>query len=99
MLKDRRSYPGITKTFISTMIHELAAGGVLVSGNNPWDIDTRLHGIKIKAEWQEQGSILSMSIIDRNWYVSHDDVWNAIDTLMKTGPARGTVPGTQQGMP
>jgi hypothetical protein len=99
MLNNRRSYPGITTALISTMVHDLAAGGFRVSGNNPWDIDTRLHGIKIRAEWQERSSVLSMTITDRNWYVSHDDVWSAIDTLMKTDPARGTVPGTQPSMP
>jgi len=88
VLNDRRSYRGITGDWISSVIHELTSGGAQVSGNNPWHIDTLQHGVKMKVEWREETSMLFVTITNRNWYVSRHDIWNTIETLMKSGPMK-----------
>jgi len=88
VLKDRRSYQGITAVWISSVIRELTSGGACVSGNNPWHIDTLQHGVKMKVEWREDTSMLFVTITDKNWYVSRHDIWNTIETLMKTSPLK-----------
>ena len=87
-MNERRSYPGITEVWISSVIRGLTSGGARISGNNPWHVDTLQHGVKMRVEWREETSMLFVTITNRNWYVSRHDIWNTIETLMKTCPMK-----------
>lgn len=54
----------------------------LVSGNNPWDIDTHKHGVKLQGTWDQQSSTLSVIVTDKDWYVPCSKIWETIDSLI-----------------
>ncbi|HTP04242.1 MAG TPA: hypothetical protein VMM54_03680 [Nitrospirota bacterium] len=77
-----RNYNNIDSAKIELMLDELIARGCIIAGHNPWDVATHLHGIKLRAEWNEATSHLTISIVRRNWYVSHETIWSNVDSLM-----------------
>lgn len=77
-------YPNMNRERIISVMNDLRQGGLRMSGNNPWEIDTLRHGVRLTAEWREATSLLAITITNSNWYVSPDDVWKAVDPLMET---------------
>jgi hypothetical protein len=78
-----RYYSNIDRTKIDMMLKELTSHGAVVTGDNPWDIATRQHGIILRGAWSEATLTLALSVMDSNWYVPRDLVWNNIDSLMR----------------
>ena len=80
-----REYRNISKMTIDKMLADAASQGAVITGVNPWNIQTRLHGITLQGRWNEADTSLSVSVIDVNWYVPCTAVWENIDTLL-AGP-------------
>jgi hypothetical protein len=76
------SYGNIDQTKIDAIITQLKSNGATVSGNNPWDVDTRNHGVKLQGAWSKKTSKLSVAVIDRNWYVPCTKIWDTVDPLI-----------------
>ena len=85
-----RHFTGITRLKIDMMFKALATHGAAITGSNPWDIDTRRHGVILRAEWDEAASILALSVANRSWYVSSAKVWDHVEPLMRTVQERET---------
>lgn len=64
------------------MLDELTAHGSYVTGNNPWIIDTKEHGIRLKGAWNADNRTLTITVTHSNWYVIHRAVWEKIESLM-----------------
>ncbi len=79
---DTRNYAGINNTKIAMMISDLIEGGAIITGNNPWNVDTRRHGVMLKAEWNETASTLVVSIAHSGWFVSRRRIWSILDELI-----------------
>ena len=79
---DTRNYAGIDHTKIGLMIRELSEGGAIITGNNPWHINTRHHGVVLTAEWNETASTLIVSITHSGWFVPHNRIWSILDELI-----------------
>lgn len=77
-----REYRGIGKTRIERMLAEAVLQGAVITGTNPWDIDTRLHGGVLSVRWDEHTMILAISVVNINWYIPRETVWNTIDTML-----------------
>ncbi len=77
-----RNYAGIDHTKIDMMMRELSEGGAIVTGNNPWHVNTRRHGVILKAEWNETASTLVVSITHSSWFVPRQRVWGILDELI-----------------
>ena len=77
-----RNYVNISKDKIDNMFDVLLSYGAVITGSNPWDIETCHHGVILKAEWNEAASTLTVSITGRNWYVPHDTIWSNVDSRM-----------------
>jgi hypothetical protein len=77
-----RNYAGIDHSKIDVMIRELREGGAIISGNNPWHINTRQYGVMLKAEWNEAASMLVVSITHSGWFVPRQKVWSLLDELI-----------------
>jgi hypothetical protein len=78
-----RYYANINRAKIDMMIKELSSHGAVITGGNPWDIATRQHGIILRGEWSEATLTLALSVMDSNWYVPRDMIWDNIDPLMR----------------
>jgi hypothetical protein len=78
-----RSYDNIKRSQVDEMFNALISRGSKVSGNNPWDIDTDRHGVRLRGEWNEATLVLSITVLDTAWYVPREAVWDNIDSLMR----------------
>jgi hypothetical protein len=76
------TYVNINQVKIDMMFNALLSRGAVITGSNPWDIETHQHGILLRAEWKEAASTLAVSVTHSNWYIPREMVWNHIDSLM-----------------
>ncbi|MGC1456431.1 MAG: hypothetical protein WA946_14705 [Nitrospirota bacterium] len=77
-----REYRDISKTNIDKILTEAASHGAVIKGFNPWDIDTRLHGAVLRIRWDEQKMTMAISVVNVNWYIPSETVWNNIDSML-----------------
>jgi len=84
------NYGNINRSRIDAILDELIANGALVTGNNPWLVDTKKHGVQLKGEWNETCLTLAITVTAADWYVTRKAVWGNIDSLMcrVQGPGR-----------
>jgi hypothetical protein len=82
-------YGNISRRRVDSMLEELIAHGSRVTGNNPWIIDTKVHGVLLKGEWNEKALTLEITVTDANWYVARKAIWKNIDSLMYHGQDAG----------
>jgi hypothetical protein len=77
-----RSYPNVVRHRVDAMLDELMKNGAKIEGNNPWHVDTRQSGVKFRGEWSENTSILSVTLLGKDWYIPSSMIWETIETLM-----------------
>ena len=75
-------YDGIDQTKMDGIIAALSDNGAVVSGNNPWDVDTKKSGVKLNGSWDKAASRLSVTVTDKDWYVPCGTIWSTIDDLI-----------------
>ncbi len=75
-------YGNIDRQRVDVMLKALQDGGAAVSGKNPWEVDTRQSGVKLRGRFNEAASSLEVAVVDRDWYVPCSTVWRQIDELM-----------------
>jgi hypothetical protein len=75
-------YLNINRTKIDKIIEALKANGSDVNGNNPWDVDTHNHGIKLKGTWDEPASTLAVEVTDKAFYVPCSKIWENLDAMI-----------------
>lgn len=78
-----RKYDKIDQAKVNAILKALIDHGSRVLGNNPWDIDTQKHGVLLRGEWDEETSMLSITVADASWYVPRETIWENIESLMK----------------
>ncbi len=78
-----RTFDNVNRSRIDAIFKGLTDHGSLVSGANPWDVDTRNHGVRLRGEWNEGTSKLIITVTDAAWYVTGKRIWENIESLMK----------------
>ncbi len=83
MSKDNsfKEYTKIDKNNIKYILTNMKEKGLVITGNNPWHVETGSHGVKLKGEWDEKSLILTISIIEKAWYVSNSDIWKKLNDI------------------
>ncbi len=81
--RGERTFENIDKSRIEAILKGLIDHGSLVTGMNPWDVDTRNHGVLLRGEWNEESSKLTITVMDADWYVSRGKIWENIESLMR----------------
>jgi UDP-glucose 6-dehydrogenase len=76
------SYDNISRAKVEAIINALTAHGSIVTGYNPWSIDTRKHGVRLQGDWNEETSTLDITVTHADWYVPGKTLWENIDSLM-----------------
>lgn len=77
-----RIYESIDRSRVDAILKGLIDHGSVVTGSNPWDVDTRDHGVRLRGEWNEEASKLAITITDADWHVPEKSVWKSIEPLM-----------------
>ena len=85
------SYQNIDKPKIDKIIEALKANGSDVSGDNPWDVDTHNHGIKLKGTWSEAANTLTVGVTDKAFYVPCSKIWENLDGMINHIGEQATV--------
>ncbi|HXY61864.1 MAG TPA: hypothetical protein VEJ22_02915, partial [Nitrospirota bacterium] len=75
-------YANISRTKLDALMAELIAHGSHITGNNPWLIDTKEHGVHLKGEWDVETLTLAITVTGAHWYVTRRALWEKIDSLM-----------------
>jgi hypothetical protein len=88
---DVRSYPHVTAQIRDALLAKLHAKGMTVTGNNPWDIDTHNHDVKLRALWDSREQVLKLIVTAGRGgsaamgfvTVTCDLIWAEIDPILK----------------
>ncbi len=75
-------YPTIDKPKVDKIIEALKANGSNISGNNPWEVDTHNHGIKLIGTWNNATSTLKVEVTDKAFYVPCSTIWENLDAMI-----------------
>ena len=82
----RRSYGGYSQAKVDALIKAMRDSGWKVSGNNPYNIDSGMHGIQFRAAFDAEAGSISVEVTAKNWYVPCSRIWDALeDYLRHTG--------------
>jgi hypothetical protein len=76
------TYESISREKVSGILDALTAHGCIVTGRNPWTVDTRKHGVILRGAWNEEASTLAISVAKADWYIPSSAIWKHIDSLM-----------------
>jgi hypothetical protein len=79
---EKRIFDNINKSGIDAILNGLGSHGSVVTGNNPWNVDTRQHGVRLRGDWIEETSQLTITVIDAGWYVPSKKIWENIQSLI-----------------
>lgn len=79
----KRCYPMITKEKIDKMLKALRDNGYEVTGNNPWRIDTKSHGVVLQGTWDPVRNVLCIIVVEKNWIVPCGEIWKRIEPLIR----------------
>ena len=75
-------YKNIDQAKIDAILKALKDNGATVTGNNPWNVDTHNHGVKLQGTWDQQASTLSIIVTAKDFYVPCSRIWDNIDPLI-----------------
>lgn len=82
-----RSYPKVAARIKDALIAKLKGAGMDVTGNNPWDIDSHKHDVKLRALWDPSTEVLHLIVTAGEgglWgLVSCDKIWEEIEPILK----------------
>jgi hypothetical protein len=76
-------FENISRSRVDSILKGLIDHGSVVTGTNPWEVDTRNHGVQLLGEWNEAASKLAITVTDADWYVPQRKIWENIDSLMR----------------
>lgn len=86
-----RTYKRVTEQIKDKLLAKLSAEGMAVTGNNPWNIDTRQYGVRLRAVWDFRVSELKLVVSTgkgaQAWSGLHtvtcQDIWDKIEPKLK----------------
>jgi DNA-directed RNA polymerase len=76
-------YANITLAKIDKMLATLKEHGYEVTGDNPWTIDTKNHGVVLQGSWNKETETLTVIVTAKNWYVPCGEIWKTVDPLIE----------------
>lgn len=79
-----RAYAGVTPQVKDALLAKLHAAGMFVTGDDPWDIDTQMLGVKLRAAWDPRAQQLKLIVTAAPQSQGVCAlIWNRIDPIMK----------------
>jgi hypothetical protein len=77
-----RIFENINRSRVDSILKGLTDHGSIVTGTNPWEVDTRNHGVRLRGAWNEAALQLSITVTDADWYVPSTKILKNIESLM-----------------
>lgn len=75
-----KQFNNITQNQIDKVIISLKKAGAVIRGNKLLCfVETNSHGVVFRCRYDPFGKILVVEIIEKNWYVSYNAVWDKIN--------------------
>ena len=78
-----RSYEHVTPQIRDAIFRKLHAEGMTVTGNDPWDIDTQIAGVKLRAVWDPEAQVLKLIVTASSLLASCEVIWQRIDGALR----------------
>ncbi len=78
-----RTYLRVTPQARDALLAELHAEGMTVTGNNPWDVDTQLAGVKLRAIWDPKTQVLKLIVTASALYATCSMIWERIEPKLR----------------
>lgn len=78
-----RSYSRVTLQVRDAILGKLHAEGMTVTGNDPWDIDTQLAGVKLHAVWDPVTQALKLIVTASSFLAPCTMIWERIDRVLR----------------
>jgi hypothetical protein len=82
-----RSYGRVTMPVKELLLNKLHGEGMVVTGDNPWNIETHQYDVKLRAIWDPKSQALKLIVTaGRGGYaglVTCDEIWGRIDPIVK----------------
>jgi hypothetical protein len=80
---DVHTYEGVTPVKVRALIAKLHTAGMAVTGDDPWDIDTHEHGVKLRAVWDLASFKLNLIVTTKDAGVPCFLIWSRIDAAVR----------------
>jgi len=82
-----RSYGRVTMPVKDLLLNKLHGEGMVVTGDNPWNIETHQYDVKLRAIWDPKSQALKLIVTaGRGGFaglVTCDEIWGRIDPIVK----------------
>jgi len=78
-----RSYPRVTAQIRDAILAKLHAEGMTVTGEDPWDIDTQVAGVKLRAVWDPETQVLSLIVTASSFLAPCAVIWGRIEGALQ----------------
>ena len=82
-----RAYAHVTAQVKDLLLTRLHGEGMIVTGDNPWNIETHQYDVRLRAIWDPKGQTLKLIVTaGRGGYaglVTCDEIWGKIDPIVK----------------
>lgn len=78
-----RSYSHVTLQVRDAILEKLHAEGMAVTGNDPWDIDTQLAGVKLRAVWDPATQTLKLIVTASSFLAPCTVIWERINRVLR----------------
>ena len=84
---DVKPYPRVTERVKNALLAKLRTEGMVVTGDNPWNIDTRQYNVKLRAVWDPSARVVKLIVTSGKGglagLVTCKEIWKKIDPIMK----------------
>ena len=79
---DAHTYPGVTPAIKEAILAKLASAGMVITGDEPWDIDTNNHGVRLRAVWDPAAAVLTLIVVHKDAFVPCMLIWPEVDAAI-----------------
>lgn len=79
-----KSYSRVTERLTNALLSKLNEEGMVVTGTNPWNIDTKMYGVKLRAVWDPSAQVLKLIVTTgKGFFVTCDAIWERVNPKIK----------------
>lgn len=85
---DVKTYKNVTAGIKDTILTKLHERGMTVTGDNPWNVDTKEHGVKLRALWDPRAQEVKLIVAagkGTGWtgIPTCRQIWNKVDPILR----------------
>ena len=78
-----RAFSGVTPQKKDALLAKLHGAGMVVTGDNPWDVDTHTADVKLRAVWDPGAQVLKLIVTSSAVWAPCSAIWAQVDPTVK----------------